>query len=143
MITIFTKELVDSKLVKPDQAKSFLIEAKKTNQIIDTIIRIKSLTTTIEIRDITSGYKTGTTIEVRDHINKTGTNPLIGNQQKLEIDFPDLSTLYQSSSGVVTECLGNHFYKFKLKNSSTWLCHISIVARALGIKVISGNLISI
>ena len=35
MITIFTKELVDSKLVKLNPAKSFLIDAKETNQLID------------------------------------------------------------------------------------------------------------
>ena len=81
------------------------------------MLNIKKDSQTIEIWDLTKGYDRGTIIDIADHINKTGSNPLIGNQQKLGIDFPDISNLYLSKKGAVTSCYGNRFSTIDEKNS--------------------------
>ena len=49
--------------------------------------------------------KKNETIQVRDHINSTGTNILIGKQKTLCIDFTDLTNLYAyNQNSVITEC---------------------------------------
>lgn len=141
MIKIFTKELADSNLNLTSQF--IIVDAKNNDSLIHHMLNIKNSTNSIEIWDLTKGYNSKEIVEVSDHINKTGTNPLIGNQQKLGIDFPDISNLYQNKKGVITSCYGNKFNEVDEKNCSTWICHISIVARAIGITNISGKLISL
>ena len=143
MIRIFTSELENSSLNTSEISNKISINAIENDSLINHMLNIKKSTNSIEIWDITTGYKTGTIIEVVDHINKTGLNPLFGNQQKLGIDFPDLYNLYLSEVGVITSCYGVCFQELNEKNSSTWISHISIVARAIGIKNISGKLISL
>lgn len=79
-----------------------------------------------------------------NHINKTGHNPLIGEQNKTKEPFIDISNLYSSTDGVITCCLGKHFddYKNKYKYPSQYLCYISIIAKALGKDDIRGFLIN-
>tara|TARA_B100000131_G_C17886423_1_gene520455 strand:- start:3 stop:437 length:435 start_codon:yes stop_codon:yes gene_type:complete len=89
-------------------------------------------------------HKNGEIITVRDHINKTGDNPLIGNQDKFTSQFIDISALYESQGGVVTTCLGKSYNQEKNHHHypSTHICHISIIAKALGIKKIKGFLVN-
>ena len=141
MIKIFTKELAESKLFPESQF--IIVDAEDNDSLIHHMLNIKNSTNSIEIWDLTKGYNSGDIIEVSDHINKTGSNPLFGNQQKLGIDFPDITNLYQTKTGVVTSCHGKRFSETDEKNSSTWICHISIVARAIGIQNIHGKLVSI
>jgi len=143
LIRIFTSELEISNVEIQDINNKIVINANESETLINHMLNIKKSTNSIEIWDLTKGYKTGSIIEVSDHINKTGSNPLFDNQHKLGIDFPDLFNLYLNRNGVVTSCYGNHFKDISEINSSTWLCHISIVARAIGIKNISGKLISL
>ena len=79
-----------------------------------------------------------------DHINKTGHNPLIGNQKNLEKPFIDISNLYNTKHGITTHCLGERYNKYKeeYKYPSKYLCYISIIARALGKKNINAFLIN-
>ena len=140
MIKIFTKELAESKLFPESQF--IIVDAEDNDSLIHHMLNIKNSTNSIEIWDLTKGYNSGDIFEVSDHINKTGSNPLFGNQQKLGIDFPDITNLYQDKTGVVTSCHGNRFFETDEKNSSTWICHISIVARAIGIQNIHGKLVS-
>lgn len=143
MIRIFTSELENTNLYSTEITHKIIVNAQENDALINNMLNIKKSTKTIEIWDLTKGYERGTIIDISDHINKTGSNPLFGNQQKLRIDFPDISNLYLSEKGVVTSCYGNRFSTVKEINSSTWLCHISIVARAIGIENISGKLISL
>ena len=81
--------------------------------------------------------------QVKDHINRTGQNPLRGKQKKLNIDFIDMSNLYKyNKNAVITDCCGQ---KLNLNYSypNHYLCNISIIARASGVKEISGYLINI
>ena len=140
MIKIFSKELAESKLYLESQF--IIVDAEDNDSLIHHMLNIKNSTNSIEIWDLTKGYNSGDIIDVSDHINKTGSNPLFGNQQKLGIDFPDITNLYQTKTGVVTSCYGNRFFETDEKNSSTWICHISIIARAIGIQNIHGKLVS-
>ena len=82
-------------------------------------------------------------IPVRDHINQTGHNPLIGNQQRLGIDFTDLTYIYkEQTNGVVTFCVGDRFDSESPPFKSAYLCNISILARAFGINTINAFLVN-
>mgnify|MGYP001288599784 FL=1 len=52
----------------------------------------------ITIYDITKTktHPPNTIISVKDHINRTGNNHLIGHQKELKINFVDISKLYKS-----------------------------------------------
>ena len=80
------------------------------------------------------------TIQIRDHINNTGTNILIGQQKLLEIDFPNLSEIYTyNQNSIITECCGKILNKEKLFPSH-YICHITTMARAMKFRRIIGFL---
>ena len=143
MTRIFTTELENTNLNSTEFTHKTVVNAQENEALINHMLNIKKSTQSIEIWDLTKGHYRGTIIDISDHINKTGSNPLFGNQQNLGISFPDISNLYLSEKGVVTSCFGNRFSTVNEINSSTWLCHISIVAKAIGIEHISGKLISL
>ena len=99
----------------------------------------------LTIYDITHNEKLpeGKIISVRDHINKTGNNPLINHQNELNIDFIDITRLYKiKQNSVKTNCCGkklNSIYPYP----SHYLCNISILAKALGIHKVSAFLVNI
>ena len=77
-------------------------------------------------------------IEVKDHLNKTGKNPIIGSD---EIEFKDISLLYKSKTGIVTTCCGKNL-NLSHKNPSHFLCVFSVLVFYLGFSNISGFLIN-
>ena len=84
-----------------------------------------------------------TIIGVYDHINRTGKNPLIGNQKKYNIDFIDITGIYsRNKTAIKTDCCGNKLNKRYLYPSH-YLCIISIMAKAHGINKISAFLVNI
>ena len=99
-------------------------------------------TTEIQIIDATYSNKIpkGNIVQIKDHINKTGSNILIGKQNALDIDFIDITRLYSfEKSAIITVCCGeklnkNHDYP------SHFLCHITMLAHALKIPSIKGFL---
>ena len=101
----------------------------------------------LHIYDITHNpkHKTNETIKVLDHINKTGHNPLIGHQNQLTKPFIDISNLYNTTNGVITHCLGKHFNQHKkdYEYPSTYLCYVSIIAKAVGKNDINAFLINL
>ena len=143
MVKVFTKDYADNKKIKIN-VKDYIYDPSKIKKFIDEIKYIAKISNSIQIYDITQGYCHGKIIDVIDHVNKTGNNPLVGYQKYLGIDFPDISDLYNNGEkGIITTCRGNNFYNNNIKNSSTWICHVSILARAVGIKHIYGKLYSI
>lgn len=86
-----------------------------------------------------------TQMDICDHINRTGYNPIIGKQQQMPQDFIDISNLYKANDGVITNCLGKRFQKDynKHDNPSHFICYIAILLQALGCKNIKGKLINI
>ena len=82
-------------------------------------------------------------IKVKDHINRTGENPLISHQKKLNIEFIDITKIYKIEKNAVnTDCCGKKLNK-KYTYPSHYLCNISILAKAMGIKKISAFLVNI
>ena len=97
------------------------------------------------IYDITKTNKhpAQTIINVNDHINRTGNNPLIGFQKDLGIDFTNINKLYKiEKDSIKTDCCGktlNLLYPYP----SHYLCNISILAKAIGSPKISAFLVNI
>ena len=85
----------------------------------------------------------GQTVIVNDHINNTGTNILIGKQNKLNIDFTDLTNMYiQNKNGIITTCCGEKLNVEK-KYPCHYLCNITTMARAMQFNTITGCLYNI
>ena len=81
-------------------------------------------------------------IPVNDHVNRTGSNPLIGKQNYFKIDFIDIKELYQQhTQGITTFSCGTMLNK-NLPYPSHFLCHIGILCKALRINKIHGTLIN-
>ena len=126
-------ELLDNTIVNPVNFNAMyeLMKTKSSGEI--------------KIFDATKSEKKspGTLFPVKDHLNLSGHNPLIGKQEFLGIDFIDLSKLYNcDNEGVITHCCGaelNTQYEYP----SHYLCHLSILARAMGVKTIQAFLYNI
>jgi hypothetical protein len=98
----------------------------------------------ISIYDITQNRDLDdkTYLSVNDHINCTGSNPLVGRQKKLGIDFVDMSTVYkQRDNGIITHSCGGKLNN-KFKYPSHYLAHFIILARTFKFKRISAYLIN-
>jgi len=94
------------------------------------------------ITDVTCTKKmtAGNTVQVMDHINNTGSSPLIGKQAFLDIDFVDMTGAYTfENNAVITNCCGEKLNK-NFAYPSHFLCHITLMARALKIPIIKGFL---
>ena len=118
-----------------------------TKDITKAIEQIKTIINTpIHIYDITNNaqHNQNEIIEVSNHINKTGHNPLIGHQKRFSEPFVDISQLYNSTSGITTHCLGKYFKTHKERHQypSKYLCYIAIITRALGKKNIEAFLVN-
>ena len=125
-------------------AESTKINPKKIAETIKTLKTLQQ--NSIEVYDIT--YNTqkphNEKIIVKDHINKTGNNPLVGIQNQFSEPFIDISNTYNVEDGVTTACLGPHYDQYKKQHAypSTYLCYISILAKAIGVKNINAILIN-
>ena len=125
-------------------AKSIKINPKN---IAETIKILKTFQQhSIEVYDITHNPQKphDERIIVKDHINKTGSNPLIGIQNQFSEPFIDISNTYNVDDGAITVCLGPHYNQHKNQHAypSTYLCYISILAKAIGVKKINATLIN-
>ena len=142
-IKIITKQLAD-KLPKNSKLKTHIIvNPKNFNQLYNQLT-LKKIQT-IHITDITKNneMKQGTIFPIKDHINRTGKNILMGKQKQLGIDFIDSSTIYTpQADSIITDCCGSRPGK-QYKYPSKYICHITTLACALDIKIIYGFLYNI
>ena len=84
-------------------------------------------------------------LDVNNHINKSGTNPLLKKNQE-KIKFYDITQIYkQRQKGIITTCLGKKYnkYKEKEKNPSAFLAYFAIFLHIQGYKKIRGKLINL
>ena len=138
---IITQQLAD-KLPKNHELLSNLALNPQDYLAIHSVLKEAQQLT---IYDITKNKKhpDKAIINVNDHINRTGYNPLIGRQKELGINFTNISILYKSDqNSIKTDCCGktlNHRYPYP----SHYLCNISILAKAIGIPKISAFLVNI
>ena len=138
---IITRQLAD-KLPKNHELLSNLVLNPQDYLAICSVLKeARQLT----IYDITTTKKhpDQSIINVNDHINRTGNNPLIGRQKELGINFTNINKLYKSEqNSIKTDCCGktlNPRYPYP----SHYICNISILAKVLGIPKISAFLVNI
>ncbi len=82
---------------------------------------------------------------VKNHVNKTGENPIRGNQALSKEPFFDITSVYEKTKeGIITPSLGKKYSKMKNKEKhpSTYLSNIVILCKALGFNKITGILIN-
>ncbi len=82
---------------------------------------------------------------VNNHVNKSGENPLRGNQEIALSPFFDITSLYlQNKKGVVTTGLGKKYLgeRNEHRYPSTYMVSIAILCKALGFNKIEGQLIN-
>ena len=141
-IVIITKEAKNTINKNNLKIKEDFVYNKET---VNSLINIKNKK--ITIYDVTYIKTNKKEIKVKDHINKTGKNPIIGNQKKLKLDFIDITKIYKNKKeGVVTTSVGRKAFKHnktKKKNLSTEICNVAILCKALKAKHIEGRLINL
>ena len=118
-----------------------VVNPQNFEELFQTLRTVQNLT----VYDITKtkAHPPKSIIKVKDHINRTGENPLISHQKKLNIDFIDITKIYKIEKNAVnTDCCGKKLNK-KYTYPSHYLCNISILAKAMGIKKISAFLVNI
>ena len=132
---IITKEAVNA---KKEILHDIVADINNIKKLKKDLSRIKK-NTPIKIYDLgLIEKKSQEIIEVQDHLNKTGINPIIGSD---EIDFKDISKLYKSKKGIVTTCCGKRL-NLNYKNPSHFLCIFSVLVFYLGFTNISGFIIN-
>ena len=138
---IITQQLADKLSKNNDLLSNLALNPQDYFAIQPVLKDVKQLT----IYDITTTKKHPhkAIINVSDHINRTGTNPLIGRQKELGINFTNINKLYKSEqSSIQTDCCGNTL-NLRYPYPSHYLCNISILAKALGVPQISAFLVNI
>ncbi len=124
-------ELLSNPVLNPQDYSAIHLALKEAQQI--TIFDITT----------TKKHPKKTIINVNDHINRTGNNPLIGHQKELGIDFTNICKLYNSEQhSIKTDCCGKTLNR-RYPYPSHYLCNISILAKAIGVPKISAFLVNI
>ena len=138
MIIIATKELIS---VQPDFKKDIVADINDLVRLQNEIKKVKNTQENITIYDIgkinTSNKKQ---IKIKDHINKSGINPIIKNPMIDNITFEDISNIYKSKEGSTTTCCGEKINS-SYSNPSHYLCVFSITLFYLGYKNLKAYLI--
>ena len=138
-LAIISKELSSSNISHP---KGVILNFSKTDECIAFLSSIKDKS--ISIYDITQNEELDfeAIISVKDHVNCTGNNPLVGRQQKLGINFVDMTSVYeQKSEGIFTHSGGKKL-NLQFDFPSHYLAHIIILAQTLKFKSIGAFLIN-
>ena len=138
---IITKQLAE-KLPNNHELLSSLALNPQDYLEIHTALKEAQQTTIFDITT-TKKHPDMTIINVNDHINRTGNNPLIGHQIELGIDFTNINNLYKCErNSIKTNCCGKTL-NLRHPYPSHYLCNISILAKAIGIPKISAFLVNI
>ena len=137
---LITKELNDSSLNFP---KGIVLDARNVEKCVD---KLKGLDKQkITVYDLMQNPKlpNNSTFAVKDHINCSGSNPLVGRQSFLGVDFVDMSNVYRASDyGIVTHSCGEA-YNLEYEFPSGFLAHIIILCRAMKFQKINAILINL
>ena len=95
-----------------------------------------------KIKELVVVDRTNTTkekINIKDHINRTGTSFLIGaTPYKEKPTFPDATEIYKKKTGEVLVCYGEKYKKQKKnqrKTAGEWLAPIALVWNYIGINI--------
>ena len=138
MIIVATKELIQK---QKNFQHDILADINKIQKFHSEISEAKKKDFDISIYDAGRiDQKTQQPAVIKDHINKTGINPIINNKEIKEISFRDISKLYNTKKGAVTTCCGKQLNGQHL-NPSHFLCVFSVLAFYLDFKNIQGYII--
>ena len=140
MLIIITKQL--SELLPKDHRLQKHLSLNPTNfqEIFNLFKSQTSKDLCVYDATVSKNIKKGQKFMVKDHVNKTGTNILIGQQKKLCIDFTDISSLYtHKKNSIITTCCGEKL-NMNLEYPCHYLCHITTLAKAMQFKTIIGYL---
>ena len=139
-LRVITKQL-SKKLPLENKLQKLTNISHDNFESIYKLIHSKKITE-LHVTDATYSNKIpkGKTVQVKDHINKTGSSILIERQALLNIDFIDMAEAYSfGKNAIITVCCGETLNK-NLDYPSHFLCHITILAHALKIPTIKGFL---
>ena len=139
-LRVITKQL-SKKLPLENKLQKLTNISHDNFESIYKLIHSKKITE-LHVTDATYSNKIpkGKTVQVKDHINKTGSSILIGRQALLNIDFIDMTETYSfEKNAIITACCGETLNK-NLDYPSHFLCHITTLAHALKIPIIKGFL---
>ena len=139
-LRVITKQL-SKKLPLENKLQKLTNISHDNFESIYRLIHSKKITE-LHVTDATYSNKIpkGRTVQVKDHINKTGSSILIGRQAPLNIDFIDMTETYSfEKKAIITVCCGETLNQ-NLDYPSHFLCHITILAHALKIPTIKGFL---
>ena len=138
MIIIATKELIKK---VPEFQHDILAEANKLEKFQKNVLKIKNLKEKIKIYDIGKIHrKDQKLMRIKDHINKTGINPIINNKHINQITFQDISVIYNTDQGRTTTCCGEEI-NVSYTNPSHYLCVFSILLFYLDYKNLQAYLV--
>ena len=139
-LRVITEQL--SNKLPPENKLQKLTKISQDNfESIYKLIHSKKITE-LHVTEATYSNKIpkGRTVQVKDHINKTGSSILIGKQALLNIDFINMIETYTfEKNAIITVCCGETLNK-NFDYPSHFLCHITILAHALKIPTIKGFL---
>ena len=138
-LIVISKEIALSDISYPE---GIVLDYNNTKACIDFFNKLE--VKEISIYDITQNnqFKQETIFSVKDHINCTGSNPLVGRQQKLGIDFVDMTGVYnQKRDGVITHSCGERLNK-EYKYPSHYLAQFVILARTFKLESLNAYLIN-
>ena len=139
-LRVITKQL-SKKLPLDNKLQKFTNISYDNFESIYKLIHSKKITE-LHVTDATYSNKIpkGKTVQVKDHINKTGSSILIGRQAFLNIDFIDMTDAYSfDKKAIITTCCGETLNK-NFDYPSHFLCHITVLAHTLKIPTIKGFL---
>ena len=132
---IVTQEIIDKKINIDYDAIANIKDIKKLKKRLLE----EELNEEIKIYDMGIVKSSSNKIcEVKDHVNKTGQNPIIGNEK---IEFKDISKLYGSKNGITTTCCGKDL-NLNHETPSHYLCFYAILIFYLGFTNIKGFIIN-
>ena len=140
MIKIITKELSESLPKNHFLQKNKVINPNNFEKIYNLFNTATKRELCVYDATISTKIEQYAILQIKDHINNTGTNILIGKQIFLNIDFIDQSNLYtHNQNSIIAFCCGKTLKKDK-EYPSHYLCHITTLARAMNFNKIIGYL---
>ena len=140
-ITLIHKDLFG----EVEKTKTTFVYSCVDGKMIEFLLKNKNKETVLVIDKTHNKNSKKKKLFVKNHVNKTGENPIRGKQALSKEPFFDITSVYEKTKeGIITTSLGKKYSKMKNKEKhpSTYLSNIVILCKALGFNKITGVLIN-
>ena len=140
-ITLIHKDLFGAE----EKTKTTFVYSCVDDKMIDFLLKNKNKERVLVIDKTHNKNPKKKKLFVKNHVNKTGENPIRGKQALSKEPFFDITSVYEKTKeGIITTSLGKKYSKMKNKEKhpSTYLSNIVILCKALGFNKITGVLIN-